>query len=147
MDVRSGMRAFRGVFGFVDGGCSAFSRRSEPLVQSIFFSEAMTLDDKDYLRLAAELAERGAGWVSPNPLVGAVLVRDGHIIGQGWHARCGGLHAERAALADCREDPAGAALYVTLEPCCHTGRQPPCTDAILAAGIRRVVVGSLDPNP
>ena len=85
----------------------------------------MTLDDKDYLRLAAELAERGAGWVSPNPLVGAVLVRDGHIIGQGWHARCGGLHAERAALADCREDPAGATLYVTLEPCCHTGRQPP----------------------
>lgn len=107
----------------------------------------MTLDDKDYLRLAAELAERGTGWVSPNPLVGAVLVRDGHIIGQGWHARCGGLHAERAALADCREDPAGATLYVTLEPCCHTGRQPPCTDAILAAGIRRVVVGSMDPNP
>ena len=107
----------------------------------------MTLDDKDYLRLAAELAERGTGWVSPNPLVGAVLVRDGHIIGQGWHARCGSLHAERAALADCREDPAGATLYVTLEPCCHTGRQPPCTDAILTAGIRRVVVGSLDPNP
>ena len=106
----------------------------------------MTLDDKDYLRLAAELAERGVGWVSPNPLVGAVLVKDGRIIGQGWHARCGGLHAERAALADCREDPAGATLYVTLEPCCHTGRQPPCTDAILAAGIRRVELSLDEPH-
>lgn len=105
------------------------------------------MNDSDYMRLAAELAEQGAGWVSPNPLVGAVIVRDGRIIGQGWHARCGGLHAERAALSDCREDPAGATLYVTLEPCCHTGRQPPCTEAILAAGIRRVVVGSMDPNP
>ena len=105
------------------------------------------MDDKDYLRLAAELAERGAGWVSPNPLVGAVLVRDGHIIGQGWHARCGGLHAERAALADCREDPAGATLYVTLEPCCHYGKTPPCTEAIIGEGITRVVVGSDDPNP
>ena len=105
------------------------------------------MNDCDYMRLALTLAERGVGWVSPNPLVGAVLVKEGRILGQGWHARCGGLHAERAALADCREDPAGAALYVTLEPCCHTGRQPPCTDAILAAGIRRVVVGSMDPNP
>lgn len=105
------------------------------------------MDDSSYMALAVELAERGVGWVSPNPLVGAVLVKDGRIIGRGWHARCGGLHAERSALADCREDPAGAVLYVTLEPCCHTGRQPPCTEAILAAGIRRVVVGSLDPNP
>ena len=68
----------------------------------------MTLDDKDYLRLAAELAERGAGWVSPNPLVGAVLVRDGHIIGQGWHAKCGELHAERHALQNCTASPRGA---------------------------------------
>ena len=102
------------------------------------------MDDSSYMALAVELAERGVGWVSPNPLVGAVLVKDGCVIGRGWHERCGGLHAERAALADCREDPAGA---VTLEPCCHTGRQPPCTEAILAAGIRRVVVGSMDPNP
>ena len=92
------------------------------------------MDDSSYMALAVELAERGVGWVSPNPLVGAVLVKDGCVIGRGWHERCGGLHAERAALADCREDPAGAVLYVTLEPCCHTGRQPPCTEAILAAG-------------
>ena len=105
------------------------------------------MNDCDYMRLALTLAERGLGWTSPNPLVGAVLVKEGRIIGQGWHRRCGGLHAEREALADCREDPVGATLYVTLEPCCHTGRQPPCTDAILSAGIRRVVVGSLDPNP
>ena len=95
------------------------------------------MDDSSYMALAVELAERGVGWVSPNPLVGAVLVKDGCVIGRGWHERCGGLHAERAALADCREDPAGAVLYVTLEPCCHTGRQPPCTEAILAAGRRR----------
>ena len=105
------------------------------------------MNDCDYMRLAAALAARGAGWTSPNPLVGAVIVKAGRIIGEGWHARCGGLHAERHALQSCTEDPAGATLYVTLEPCCHTGRQPPCTDAILAAGIRRVAVGSMDPNP
>ena len=105
------------------------------------------MTDADYMALALELARKGAGWTSPNPMVGAVLVQNGRIIGQGWHKRRGGLHAEREALADCRESPAGAVLYVTLEPCCHHGRQPPCTDAILEAGIGRVVVGSLDPNP
>ena len=105
------------------------------------------MNDCAYMNLALELAERGAGWTNPNPLVGAVLVKDGRIIGRGWHRRCGGLHAEREALADCAEDPRGATLYVTLEPCCHQGRQPPCTDAILEAGIARVVVGSDDPNP
>ena len=80
-------------------------------------------------------------------MVGAVIVKQGRIIGQGWHARRGGLHAERHALQSCTEDPAGATLYVTLEPCCHQGRQPPCTDAVLQAGIARVVVGSDDPNP
>lgn len=99
------------------------------------------------MRLALELAEQGRGWTSPNPMVGAVIVKEGRIIGQGYHARCGELHAERAALAACTEDPRGAAMYVTLEPCCHQGRQPPCTEAILAAGIRRVVVGAGDPNP
>ena len=99
------------------------------------------------MALALALAERGAGRTSPNPMVGAVLVKDGAVIGQGWHQRCGALHAEREALAACTADPAGATLYVTLEPCCHQGRQPPCTDAILAAGIARVVVGSGDPNP
>ena len=105
------------------------------------------MKDADYMGLAVELAQRGTGWTSPNPLVGAVLVKDGAIIGQGWHRKYGGLHAEREALADCRESPAGATLYVTLEPCCHQGRQPPCTQAILDAGIARVVVGSGDPNP
>ena len=105
------------------------------------------MEDRDYMRLALELAERGLGWTSPNPMVGAVIVKEGRMIGRGYHRRCGDLHAEREALRDCTESPAGAALYVTLEPCCHQGRQPPCTEAILAAGIRRVVVGSGDPNP
>lgn len=105
------------------------------------------MTDQEYMQLALQLAERGCGWTSPNPMVGAVIVKDGRIIGQGWHERYGDLHAERNALANCTEDPAGATIYVTLEPCCHHGKQPPCTDAILAAGIRRVVVGSADPNP
>lgn len=103
--------------------------------------------DEQYMALALDLARKGAGWTSPNPMVGAVIVKDGQVIGQGYHAKCGDLHAERAALANCQGDPAGATIYVTLEPCCHHGRQPPCTDAILEAGIARVVVGSGDPNP
>ena len=99
------------------------------------------------MRRALTLALRGEGWASPNPMVGAVIVKEGRVIGEGWHERCGALHAERHALAHCTEDPAGSTMYVTLEPCCHTGRQPPCTQAILDAGIRRVVVGSPDPNP
>ena len=105
------------------------------------------MDDRKYMALALELAKKGLGWTSPNPMVGAVLVKDGRIIGQGYHARYGDLHAERSALAACTEDPEGSTLYVTLEPCCHRGKQPPCTDAILAAKIARVVVGSGDPNP
>jgi len=96
-----------------------------------------------------ELAEGGRGRVSPNPLVGAVIVRDDQVIGEGFHAELGGLHAERAALADCRErgeDPAGATMYVTLEPCAHQGRQPPCVEAILEAGVARVVIASEDPS-
>jgi diaminohydroxyphosphoribosylaminopyrimidine deaminase/5-amino-6-(5-phosphoribosylamino)uracil reductase len=108
-----------------------------------------TEQDRLHLRRALELAEGGRGRVSPNPLVGAVLVRDGGSIGEGFHAELGGPHAERAALADCRErggDPTGATLYVTLEPCAHHGRQPPCTEAILEAGIARVVYASDDPS-
>ena len=105
------------------------------------------MTDQEYMALALDLARKGAGWTSPNPMVGAVIVKDGQIIAQGYHAKCGDLHAERAALAACQGDPAGATMYVTLEPCCHHGRQPPCTDAILEAGIARVVVGSGDPNP
>ncbi len=109
----------------------------------------LTGTDQAHLRRALQLAEGGRGRVSPNPLVGAVIVRDGEIIGGGFHAELGGLHAERAALEDCRsrgEDPAGATMYVTLEPCAHQGRQPPCVEAILEAGIGRVVIASDDPS-
>lgn len=102
------------------------------------------------MREALALAERGAGRVSPNPLVGAVLVKDGRVIGRGWHRAFGGPHAERNALADCARrgaDARASTLYVTLEPCCHTGKTPPCTEAIVDAGIVRVVTGSADPNP
>jgi diaminohydroxyphosphoribosylaminopyrimidine deaminase/5-amino-6-(5-phosphoribosylamino)uracil reductase len=105
--------------------------------------------DQAHLRRALELAEGGRGRVSPNPLVGAVVVRDGQVIGEGFHAELGGLHAERAALEDCRrrgEDPAGATMYVTLEPCAHQGRQPPCVEAVLEAGVARVVIASEDPS-
>lgn len=100
-----------------------------------------------YMARALELAARGAGWVNPNPMVGAVVVKDGRIIGEGWHTAYGKLHAEREALAHCTEDPCGATIYVTLEPCCHWGKTPPCTEAIIEAGIARVVVGAPDPNP
>lgn len=109
----------------------------------------LTGTDRAHLRRALELAENGRGKVSPNPLVGAVIVRDGEVIGEGFHARLGDLHAERAALEDCRErgeDPRGATMYVTLEPCAHQGRQPPCVEAILEAGIGRVVIASDDPS-
>jgi diaminohydroxyphosphoribosylaminopyrimidine deaminase / 5-amino-6-(5-phosphoribosylamino)uracil reductase len=102
-----------------------------------------------HLRRALELAEGGRGTVSPNPLVGAVLARGEEVIGEGFHAELGGLHAERGAIEDCRargNDPAGADLFVTLEPCAHSGRQPPCTEAILEAGIGRVVYASEDPT-
>lgn len=100
-----------------------------------------------WMRRALRLAERGCGYVNPNPMVGCVIVKENRAIGEGWHERCGGLHAERNALKNCHEDPAGATLYVTLEPCCHWGRTPPCTDAIIENHIGHVVVGCLDPNP
>lgn len=112
------------------------------------WEQDQTKRDEYFMRTALELALQGRGWVSPNPVVGAVIVNEsGRIIGQGYHERYGDLHAERNALKNCKEPPAGATMYVTLEPCCHHGRQPPCTDAILEAGISRVVVGSGDPNP
>ena len=105
------------------------------------------MEDTEYMKLALALAEKGEGWTSPNPMVGAVIVKDGQIIGQGYHERYGELHAERNALLSCTQSPKGAQMYVTLEPCCHYGKQPPCVEAVLEAGIRRVVVGSHDPNP
>jgi diaminohydroxyphosphoribosylaminopyrimidine deaminase/5-amino-6-(5-phosphoribosylamino)uracil reductase len=103
--------------------------------------------DARHLMRAIELASGGRGMTSPNPLVGAVIVKNGQVIGEGFHPAVGSPHAEREALAACTQDPAGATLYVSLEPCCHEGRTPPCTEAILAAGIARVVVGSDDPTP
>lgn len=105
------------------------------------------MNDNDYMRKALKLALNGCGLTSPNPMVGAIIVKENRIIGQGWHRTYGGLHAEREALASCEEDPAGGTMYVTLEPCCHQGRTPPCTDAILENGIAHVVIGSRDPNP
>ena len=108
------------------------------------------MSDVRFMRLALRLARRGYGTTSPNPMVGAVLVKAGKIIGRGWHRRAGLPHAEIEALHDAQKhkrDPRGATLYVTLEPCSTHGRTPPCTEAIIAAGIKRVVIGAIDPNP
>ena len=105
------------------------------------------MTDEFYMRRAIELAEKGRGWTNPNPMVGAVIVKDGSIIGEGYHEKCGELHAERNAIASLTESAEGATLYVTLEPCCHYGKTPPCTEAILEQKIARVVIGSRDPNP
>ena len=105
------------------------------------------MEDLKYMAQALQLAARAVGWTSPNPMVGAVIVKEGRVIAEGYHHTCGSLHAERDALKNCREDPDGATMYVTLEPCCHWGRQPPCVEAIVQSGISRVVVGSGDPNP
>jgi diaminohydroxyphosphoribosylaminopyrimidine deaminase / 5-amino-6-(5-phosphoribosylamino)uracil reductase len=99
------------------------------------------------LERALELAERGRGTTHPNPIVGAVLVRDGEVVGEGWHERAGGPHAEVNAIAAAGEKARGATLYVTLEPCAHEGKTPPCVNAVSEAGIVRVVAGSLDPQP
>lgn len=103
--------------------------------------------DADYMRQAIALARRGVGRTSPNPPVGAVVVAGGRIVGRGWHRRAGAAHGEAAALAAAGTRARGATLYVTLEPCNHHGRTGPCTEAVLAAGIRRVVFGARDPNP
>ncbi|HNC06003.1 MAG TPA: deaminase, partial [Solirubrobacterales bacterium] len=98
---------------------------------------AQPTSEADYWQRAIQLAEHGLGWTSPNPAVGAVLVKDGRVIGEGWHRRHGELHAEREALADAERrgnDPAGATIFVTLEPCAHTGSQPPCADGLIEAG-------------
>jgi diaminohydroxyphosphoribosylaminopyrimidine deaminase / 5-amino-6-(5-phosphoribosylamino)uracil reductase len=106
-----------------------------------------TETDRVHLERAIELAARGAGAVKPNPVVGAVIARDGQVLGEGWHREYGGAHAEVNAIEDCGlADLGGATLYVSLEPCCHEGKTPPCTDAILQAGISRVVVASDDPT-
>lgn len=103
--------------------------------------------EEQFMKRAIELAKQGVGWTAPNPLVGAVVVKNGRVIGEGYHRKYGELHAERNALAACTEDPAGAILYVTLEPCCHYGKTPPCTEIIIEKKIAKVVIGSRDPNP
>src|SRR6266705_2568469 len=105
------------------------------------------MNDTLWMQRALALAERGRGAVEPNPLVGAVVVRDGIVCGEGWHQHFGGPHAEVHALAAAGEAARGATLYVSLEPCCHHGKTPPCTDAVLAAGITRVVAAMADPFP
>ncbi len=102
--------------------------------------------EERYMERAIELARNGTGRVNPNPLVGAVIVKDGNIIGEGYHAGYGGLHAEREAFKNLTESAEGADIYVTLEPCCHYGKQPPCTEAIIQNGIKNVYIGSDDPN-
>ena len=104
-------------------------------------------EEEKYMKRALELSLKAVGHTSPNPMVGCVIVKNEKIIGEGYHKRYGELHAERNALADCKENPEGATLYVTLEPCCHYGKTPPCTEAIIENKIKKVVVACSDPNP
>jgi diaminohydroxyphosphoribosylaminopyrimidine deaminase/5-amino-6-(5-phosphoribosylamino)uracil reductase len=105
--------------------------------------------DEKYMRMALQLAARGEGNVEPNPAVGAVIVKNGKIIGKGWHKKFGGPHAEINAIADCKKQgasPKGATMFVTLEPCCHFGKTGPCTDALIAAKLKKVVIATIDPS-
>ncbi len=102
---------------------------------------------EQYMKTALRLARRGAGRVSPNPLVGAVLVKSGAIVGKGYHEFFGGPHAEINALRNAGSRARGATLYINLEPCCHYGKTPPCTDALIKSNIKKVYVGMVDPNP
>lgn len=110
-------------------------------------ADELMLQDKEYMSRAIELAKKGEGWVNPNPKVGAVIVKDGQIIGEGYHVECGQMHAERCAISSLRDSAEGATMYVTMEPCCHYGKTPPCTEAIIENEISRVIIGSRDPNP
>ena len=111
------------------------------------YSEVFKVTGQDYMKRALELAKKGAGHTSPNPMVGCVVVKDGRIVTEGYHERYGEFHAERNALTRCEEDLTGAEMYVTLEPCCHQGNTPPCTDIIIERSIGKVYVGSMDSNP
>ena len=105
------------------------------------------MTDIKYMQRAINLAERGRGWTSPNPLVGCVIVKNGKIVAEGYHEKIGGWHAERNAILNRDTDLSGATAYVTLEPCCHHGRTPPCSDLLIEHGIKKVFIGSRDPNP
>jgi diaminohydroxyphosphoribosylaminopyrimidine deaminase/5-amino-6-(5-phosphoribosylamino)uracil reductase len=105
------------------------------------------MDDSIYMYRALALAKKAWGNTWPNPMVGAVIVKKGNIIGEGYHRYAGSSHAEIEAIKNCKESPAGSTIYVTLEPCCHYGKTPPCTDAIINSGIKKVVAAMKDPNP
>lgn len=105
------------------------------------------MTDANYMQRAISLAEQGRGWTNPNPLVGCVIVKNGDIIAEGYHEKIGGWHAERNAILNSDTDLSGATAYVTLEPCCHHGRTPPCSDLLIEHGIKKVFIGSRDPNP
>jgi len=107
----------------------------------------MTNNDERYMKRALTLARKGIGLTAPNPAVGCVIVKDDRVIGEGWHKKAGSPHAEVNALAMAGQAARGADVYVTLEPCCHTGQTPPCSDALIGAGVKRVIAGSADPNP
>ena len=109
--------------------------------------ELKIMNDRHFMEIALELAARGKGYTSPNPMVGAVVVKDDKIVGKGWHEKVGGPHAEVNAIDDAGEQAAGSTIYVTLEPCNHQGRTPPCTRRILSAGIKQVIMAMKDPNP
>ena len=111
------------------------------------FYPGIKLTDEQYLKRTIKLARKGSGSVNPNPLVGCVIAKNGEIVGEGYHACFGKEHAEVVALRNAGENARGATLYVNLEPCCHYGKTPPCTEAIIKAGINRVVIGMVDPNP
>ena len=120
------------------------------MADSIVWMKEGFMNNEQYMKRAIQLALQAEGKTSPNPLVGAVIVKDNKIIGEGFHRQYGQLHAEREAIKDCYSkgnNPQNATIYVTLEPCCHFGKQPPCTHAIVEAGISKVVIGSADPNP
>lgn len=100
-----------------------------------------------YMKMAINLAKKGIGFVNPNPMVGAVIVKEGEVIGKGYHKKYGGFHAEKNAIDSCKKSTKGATMYVTLEPCCHYGKNPPCTQTIIESKISTVVIGAKDPNP
>jgi diaminohydroxyphosphoribosylaminopyrimidine deaminase/5-amino-6-(5-phosphoribosylamino)uracil reductase len=116
-------------------------------MRSFLRFEVFIIVDEDFMKMAIELAEQGRGWTSPNPMVGAVIVKDSTVVGKGFHQAAGAPHAEIHALRNAGEKARGATLYVSLEPCNHTGQTPPCTHAILESGIKRVVAGMRDPDP
>ena len=120
--------------------------------ETYFLNGGQTIMNTQFMKRAIELGKKGYGHVNPNPIVGCVIVKDGKVIGEGYHEMYGQNHAERNAIKNAKENNnddslKGSTMYVTLEPCCHYGKTPPCTEALLWAGVKRVVIGADDPNP